>query len=222
MGVLTSLKLQREKRIPATLYEKLKHKRKILFEFLEDLNECLIHSEGINLLKEVLIKEIFKCHKKHKKKNKQESYRESMYKEHENKSKDDLGIEKVFYAIYDDSKPLGNYQKFFAEKLQRFNRKKGRIYDTGRDKGLGYSQIPNLTSMSQSLAHSENTKKLKKSEKFLLETHKNLLVHTNHYKAIFRKMLFSKFQRMGIWVRQTFSQDNRKILMLLKLQGESV
>ena len=192
------------------MYQKLKYKKQILFEFIDDLNQSLIDESKIEIVEEVLIH------------NKKKNVNDNSEKTKINKSlySDDIDEESdeeehnhdIYYALYGTNVPVEIFVHHFQTKLKKFNSKieDSQKFEVDKDKLSDNEDQESQIGLTD--ANEEN-------DEDLLVFQKELLIHDNHYKRLIRKLLFYKFQKMGIWARQFFSQDNKHIFMLLKLQG---
>lgn len=202
--------------INVSLYERLKYKKEILFEFIEDINQALVNENKVNLLQDILIKKGVK--KKIKKKKMSSIYKSQLSlnkgsnidedeDEDENEDEDD-----IFYGMFSFSQPLEKFVSAFKEKLEKFNTKNIQDPKFEKDK----DNVSVYEEENDQINLEENDENPDKDTIF----NTSFLIHEPHFKSIIRKVLLYKFQEMGIWARQGFGQENKKIYMLLKLQGK--
>jgi hypothetical protein len=221
MGYIARANLRRKIKKDATPYERLKYKKNILFEFLEDINKNILRENKIEIIKEVFVKDLHFKSSKNKDNmssrtisNVQSQKNKKSKSKVKSKAKEDDEEEEnhsVYYGIYNSDVSLKRYFEVFKEDILSNNDplNKKANFDIREDDGLDQS--------NRSLPPEES--KQEKTEK-TLETQKHLAIHVNHFKYLVRKVLFEKFQKMKIYVRQTFSQENQKIFLHLKIQGK--
>lgn len=215
-GIFYKMSMKKKKKVASTLYEKLKYKKNILFEFIEDLNDSMLDDQRINLIEDILIHT--GKNNNQKKKAKKDS-KKSAYSVSANLSSSDGDEEDhnhdIYYGLYTPKKQMDEFEECFYSKLKKFNSKIefGQKFEIDKDELTDNEEIND----SQVKLTNSQGEEIEKEDSVFQTT---FLIHENHYKRLIRKILFYKFQKMGIWARQAYSQDNRKIFILLKLQGK--
>ena len=206
---LTKEKSTRKKEKDPQVSDSFKFKKTILFEFLKDLN-FHIFSNDMNGIKEILIKKIKVFVKKQKAKNLHNFQSESdISTSHGSTDKGQIQTKELFYGLFNPTDTIKVHLENLKKRIHDFNNKTKDTHSRQHGSSNSYTGYkPKSERMTQS----------KKKTIF----QKNLYVHRTHFSQLLRKVLFEKFQKMGIWVRQSFSQDNKKIFLLLKLQGRRV
>lgn len=122
---------------------------------------------------------------------------------------EEFEFEELFYGIYDPMEKLRIHYQNFKERIMRFNNKGPEVLDLEKDSLDFEDELPVIENSEE---------KDKKKKDLLFQT--DLFIHKTHFASILRKVLYKKFQQMGIWTRQFYSQDNEKIFFLLKLQSK--
>ena len=183
---------------------KLNFKKQILFEFLNDLNRNIL-CEEMTGIKEILIKEIQVSDKKKKAKLIHDTQSvEATVTSQASTVIEEFEFEELFYGLYNPMDKMGVHFENFKERIVRFNNRSKDTLDKEQD-SMDFDDEMELEPVT------------KKQKVYVFQ--KGMYVHRTHFSQLLRKVLFEKFQKMGIWTRQTFSQDNEKIFLLLKLQS---
>jgi hypothetical protein len=217
------LKRNFKKKISA--HEKLRYKKYVLYQFLEDINKFLLSDDNIDIIKEVFVKELKPL--KPEEETNEEDENLSFSKGRRSKTKAKKKNEqnegfKIFYGIFNSDIKIKRYLEVFREDIKRSNliKKKDRFSVVeDNDKPLfSPNESSNLNASTRSNLYI-NDYNPKKKEK-LTEEQTNIAIHTTHYQNLVRKILFEKFQKMRIWVRQCYSQNNKNIYLHCKLQGK--
>ena len=184
---------------------KLNFKKQILFEFLNDLNHNILCDEMTGI-KEILIKEIQISDKKKKAKLLHDMQSvEATVTSQASTVIEEFEFEELYYGLYNPMDKLGVHFANFKERIVRFNNRTKDTLDEEQD-SMEFDDEAELEPVVE-----------KKKKVYVFQ--KGMYVHRTHFSQLMRKVLFEKFQKMGIWTRQTFSQDNEKIFLLLKLQS---
>ena len=179
MGYLARLNLRRKIKKESTPHERLRYKKNVLFEFLEDINKNILRDDKIEVIKEVFIKEL------HFKNTDNQSESTQGSKVSAKKSKTKTKVEKkeeeeedsqsVYYGIYNSDVEVKKYFEIFQNDIRSNN--------NPRNKRANFQIREGDETPDESLNLSANPEA--KPEK-LLETQGQLALHDTHFKYLER------------------------------------
>ena len=198
-----------------TPHEKLRFKKYALYEFLDDINKYLMSEDHIDIIKEVFVKELkpLKNFESDEEENDKNEIKSSKSKSKKNKKKSSNGL-KIYYGIFNSDIKIQRYLEIFKDNIEIKNfvdQKKKTDHDT--------ESIFTSQHQSAKFTKSRTFMDRIKFGSTLSEAQTQILIHQTHFKNLIRKILFEKFQKMRIWCRQSYSQNNKRVYLHLKIQG---
>jgi hypothetical protein len=232
-GYLGRLNIKRKITKESTAHERLRYKKYALFDFLDDINRHLMSENSVDIIKEVFIKELKvienqKEENENETKSKQSKSKKSKKKTNKSQSKAEKADPetRIYYGLYNSEINISRFHNIFRNEIEKKNDLKYRddsIVETKPDKSEKYkTQDRQPNDEAEPLASKEPQEKknsMESTNNKLSQLQNNLAIHETHFQYLVRKILFEKFQKMKIWCRQAYSQDNSKIFIHLKIQG---
>lgn len=182
------------------------------------INKCLLSQRSTEFMKEIFVKELKVIEddssqpaNEHSQSQKSITFSKTKKtkKTKAKKNEEDSNIKKIYYAMFNADVKLEKYEDLFREIMQQKNN------PTAHKARLKQSQMMDEDSLQRSKA----PPKLAVDGDNLSKFQEILSIHLTHFQYLVRKILFEKFQKMRIWCRQAYSQDNQNIFLLLKIQG---
>ena len=239
MGYIRKAAIKRKIKRDATDHERLRYKKYALFDFLDDINRHLMSEETIDVIKEVFIKKLQTIdpekdeeedetksnHSKSKKSKKSKRSKKSKKSGNsQNKEEGDDPETNIYYGIYNSEISIKRFFEIFKDDIEKKNDldlrdesiKEPRTVKSEKDS----SDDSGSNNEKEPLKNQKNDPNPKNSGNKLTNLQKNFGIHKTHFQTLIRKILFEKFQKMKIWCRQAYSQDNKNIYIHLKIQGE--